>query len=74
MEGLLRYDEKNRLVQVSPNVRLRDGATFWLRENARGVMASRHRRHFVFAWQTVVDPATASEYAFSCIRSRTLKQ
>ncbi|HEX4996893.1 MAG TPA: peptide ABC transporter substrate-binding protein [Terriglobia bacterium] len=67
MEGLLRYDASGHL---APAVAERweinaGGATFWLRENAlwsdgKPVTA----RDFVFAWQTVVDPATASEYAF----------
>src|SRR5262245_11431480 len=67
MEGLLRYDEKNRLVPgVAERWEIRpDGATFWLRENAfwsDGKPVTAH--DLVFAWQTVVDPATASEYAF----------
>jgi oligopeptide transport system substrate-binding protein len=67
MEGLLRYDEKNRLV---PGVAERweihpEGATFWLRDNALWSDGQPVTAHdFVFAWQTVVDPATASEYAF----------
>jgi oligopeptide transport system substrate-binding protein len=67
MEGLLRYDEKNRLIPgVAERWEIRpDGATFWLREDAlwsdgKAVTA----QDFVFAWQTVVDPATASQYAF----------
>jgi oligopeptide transport system substrate-binding protein len=40
-------------------------ATFWLRENAAWSDGKPVTAHdFVFAWQTVVDPATASEYAF----------
>ncbi len=67
MEGLLRYDANNRLV---PGVAERweigaDGARFWLREDARWSDGQPVTAHdFVFAWQTVVDPATASEYAF----------
>jgi oligopeptide transport system substrate-binding protein len=67
MEGLLRYDEKNRLVPgVAERWEIRpDGATFWLRENARWSDGQPVTAHdFVFAWQTVLDPATASEYAF----------
>lgn len=67
MEGLLRYDEKNRLVPgVAERWEIRpDGATFWLRENALWSDGKPVTAHdFVFAWQTVVDPATASEYAF----------
>jgi oligopeptide transport system substrate-binding protein len=66
MEGLLQYDERNRLVGgVAERWQLRpDGATFWLRRNARWsdgrpVTA----RDFVFAWRTAVTPATASQYA-----------
>ncbi len=67
MEGLLRYDANNRLV---PGVAERweigpDGARFWLREDATWSDGQPVTAHdFVFAWQTVVDPATASEYAF----------
>ena len=67
MEGLLQYDERNRLVPgVAERWELRaDGATFWLRADARWsdgrpVTA----QDFVFAWQQVVAPATASPYAF----------
>src|SRR5262249_52445124 len=55
MEGLLRYDEKNRLVGgIAERWEIRsDGATFWLRNNAlwsdgKPVTAN----DFVFAWQT----------------------
>jgi oligopeptide transport system substrate-binding protein len=67
MEGLLRYDEHNEL---APGVAERweigeRTARFYLRESARWsdgkpVTAD----DFVFAWQTVVDPKTASEYSF----------
>src|SRR5688572_16072525 len=67
VEGLLRYDARN---QLAPGVAQRweirpEGATFWLREDARWsdsrpVTAA----DFVFAWRKVVDPANASEYAF----------
>lgn len=67
MEGLLRYDSQDRLVPgVAERWEIRsDGATFWLRDDARWsdgrpVVAD----DFVFAWQQVVDPANASEYAF----------
>ena len=67
MESLLRYDENNRLVAgMAERWDIReDGATFWIRENARWsdgepVTAA----DFVFAWQTALDPASASEYAF----------
>ena len=67
MEGLLRFDENN---QLAPGVAERweireDGATFWLRPDARwsdGVPVTAH--DFVFAWRTAISPATASEYAF----------
>ncbi len=67
MEGLLRYDPTNKLV---PGVASRweidaAGATFWLRENARWSDGEPVTAHdFIFAWQRVLDPATASEYAF----------
>jgi oligopeptide transport system substrate-binding protein len=67
MEGLLRYDENNRL---APGVAERwevngTEATFWLRDNARwsdGAPVTAH--DFVFAWQTAIDPRNASEYGF----------
>ena len=67
MEGLLRFDENNRLAPgVAERWEVReDGATFWLREEARwsdGLPVTAH--DFVFAWRTSVDPATASQYAF----------
>ena len=67
MEGLLRYDASNRLV---PGVAERwdvrpDGATFWLRDDARWSDGRPVTAHdFVFAWRNAVDPANASEYAF----------
>ena len=67
MEGLLRYDASNRLV---PGVAERwdvrpDGATFWLRDDARWSDGRPVTAHdFVFAWHKVVDPANASQYAF----------
>ncbi|HEY8521089.1 MAG TPA: peptide ABC transporter substrate-binding protein [Gammaproteobacteria bacterium] len=66
-EGLLRYDARN---EVAPGVAERweirpDGATFWLREDARWSDGRPVTAHdFVFAWRTVVDPATAADYAF----------
>jgi oligopeptide transport system substrate-binding protein len=67
MEGLLRYDRHGDIVPgVAERYTLReDGATFHLRADARwsdGVPVTAD--DFVFAWRTVVDPATASEYAF----------
>ena len=67
MEGLLRYDEHQRLeAGVAERWDLRDnGATFWLREDALWSDGQPVTAHdFVFAWQTALDPATASEYAF----------
>ena len=66
-EGLIAYDNENQLVPgVAERWELReDGATFWLRDDAfwsDGKPVTAH--DFVFAWQRVVDPATASEYAF----------
>ncbi len=66
MEGLLTYDASNEL---SPGVAERwelrqDGATFWLRRNARWSDGKPVTAHdFVFAWRTAVDPKTASQYA-----------
>ncbi|TNF89798.1 MAG: peptide ABC transporter substrate-binding protein [Gammaproteobacteria bacterium] len=67
IEGLLRYDENNRLAPaVAERWELREnGATFWLREDARwsdGAPVTAH--DFVFGWQTGLNPANASEYAF----------
>jgi len=67
MEGLLRYDQDNRIV---PGVAWRwrislTDATFELREDARWSDGSPVTAHdFVYAWRTALDPATASEYAF----------
>jgi oligopeptide transport system substrate-binding protein len=67
LEGLLRYDANGVLV---PGVAERwevgtEGATFWLREDARWSDGQPVTAHdFVFAWRTAVDPATASQYAF----------
>ena len=67
MEGLLGYDDDNQLAPgVAERWELReDGATFWLRDDAywsdgKPVTAD----DFVFAWRKVLDPATASIYAF----------
>jgi len=67
MEGLLRYDAAGRLVGGVAERWAIDGleATFHLRADARWsdgrpVTAD----DFVFAWQTALDPANASEYAF----------
>jgi oligopeptide transport system substrate-binding protein len=67
MESLLRRGPGTTLLPgVAERWEITDtGATFWLRDNARwsdGVPVTAH--DFVFAWRKVVDPATASEYAF----------
>ncbi|MBM3779040.1 MAG: peptide ABC transporter substrate-binding protein [Acidimicrobiia bacterium] len=67
MEGLIRYDASNDLVPgVAERWEIRpEGATFWLREDARWSDGRPVTAHdFVFAWRKVVDPANASEYAF----------
>jgi oligopeptide transport system substrate-binding protein len=67
MEGLLRYDERNR---IAPGVAERwefreNGATFWLREDARWSDGRPVTAHdFVFSWRLGLDPVNASEYAF----------
>ena len=67
IEGLLRYDQNN---QLAPGMAERwlvedDGATFWIRQDARWSDGSPVTAHdFVFAWRLGVDPANASEYAF----------
>lgn len=67
MEGLLNYNDTGDLVPgVAERWEIReDGATFWLRDEAKwsdGVPVTAH--DFVFSWQRVLDPATASEYSF----------
>ena len=66
MEGLLRYDQHQRLV---PGVAERweitaEQATFNLREAlwSDGEPVTAH--DFIFAWRTALDPDNASEYAF----------
>jgi len=66
MEGLLQYSERNTLAPgVAERWQLRDdGATFWLRRNARWSDGKPVTAHdFVFAWRRAVLPATASQYA-----------
>lgn len=66
-EGLIAYDEE---AQLTPGVAERweirtDGATFWLREDARWSDGQPVTAHdFEFAWKRAIDPATASEYSF----------
>jgi len=67
MEGLLSYGPSGELVPgVAQRWELRaDGATFWLRENARWSDGEPVTAHdFVFSWRRAVDPATASDYSF----------
>lgn len=67
MEGLLRYDEQRKVVPgVAERWQIRpDGATFWLRPEARWSDGKPVTANdFVFAWRTAADPATASPYAF----------
>ena len=67
MEGLMQYDEHQALVgAVAKRWQLReDGVTFWLRNDARWSDGKPVTAHdFVFAWRKVVDPKTASQYAF----------
>lgn len=65
-EGLLRFDENNHL---APGVAERweiteNGATFWLRDNARWSDGKPVTAHdFVYAWRNTVNPKSASEYA-----------
>ena len=67
MEGLIAYDNND---QLAPGVAERweindDGATFWIREEAKWSDGEPVTAHdFEFAWRRVLDPATASEYAF----------
>lgn len=67
MESLLRRGPGTKLL---PGVAERweineQGATFWLRADARWSDGKPVTAHdFVFAWRKIVDPANASEYAF----------
>jgi len=66
-EGLLRYGPNGGIrAGVAERWDIRpEGATFWLREDARWSDGQPVTAHdFVFAWRKVVDPANASEYAF----------
>jgi oligopeptide transport system substrate-binding protein len=66
-EGLMTYDVNNELVgAAAERWELTDTkATFWLREDARWSDGKPVTAHdFVFAWQQVANPASASEYAF----------
>ncbi len=68
MEGLMQYDARNELIAgVAERWQLRaDGATFWLRRDAHWSDGKPVTAHdFAFAWQQVVAPASASQYAFA---------
>ena len=67
MEGLARYDRRGQMVPgVAERWEIDDkSATFWLNKNARwsdGKPVT--AKDFIYAWQTALDPATASEYSF----------
>ena len=66
MEGLLRYDERQRLAPgMAEHWEIdEERAVFDLREAlwSDGKPVTAH--DFVFAWRTALDPANASEYAF----------
>jgi oligopeptide transport system substrate-binding protein len=67
MEGLNRYGKDGKIVPgVAESSKITDTeATFKLRKNAKwsdGKPVT--AKDFVFGWRTVVDPKTASEYAF----------
>ncbi len=67
MEGLTAYSPTNQLIPgVAERWDIRaDGATFYLREDAKWSDGKPVTAHdFVFAWRRVVDPATASQYSF----------
>jgi oligopeptide transport system substrate-binding protein len=67
MEGLTRYDEVGNIAPaVAEKWEINDKtATFKLRKDARWSDGSViTAKDFVFAWRTVLDPKTASEYSF----------
>ena len=67
MQGLTSRDKTGKIVPgVAESWKLdATTATFKLRKNAKWSDGKPVTAHdFVFAWQTVVDPATASKYAF----------
>jgi len=66
-EGLMRWDAQNKLaLGVAERYELTDaGTTFYLRKDAKWSDGKPVTAHdFVFAWRKVIEPATASEYAF----------
>jgi oligopeptide transport system substrate-binding protein len=67
MEGLLRMNMNDQLeAGIAERWEVNEtDATFWLREDARWSDGEPITAHdFVFAWTTVLKPATASEYSF----------
>ena len=67
MEGLTQYGPNGDIIPgVAERWELReDGATFWLRRDARWSDGKPVTAHdFVFAWRQVVKPSTGSQYAF----------
>lgn len=67
MEGLVQYDAEGNLAPaIATRWQIReDGATFWLREEARwsdGEPVT--AQNFVYAWRRAVSPEAASQYAF----------
>jgi oligopeptide transport system substrate-binding protein len=67
MEGLTRYDRRGNIVPgVAERWEVTDTeATFWLRKDARWSDGSPVTADdFITAWQNVLKPETASEYAF----------
>lgn len=67
MEGLMRYDAQNRLQPaVAESYKLTaKGVHFLLKPHARWSDGKAVTAHdFVFAWRKVLEPATASQYAF----------
>lgn len=67
LEGLLSYDYYDQLVPgVAERWEIRDdGATFWLREEARWSDGQPVTAHdFVFSWRKLVDPTGGSLYSF----------
>ena len=76
-EGLIAYDEE---AQLTPGVAERweirtDGATFWLREDARWSDGQPVTAHdFEFAWKRAIDPALPPNIPSSFIPSKMPKR
>lgn len=67
MEGLVQYDADGGLAPaIATRWEVRaDGATFWLREDARWSDGEAVTAHdFVYAWRRAISPDTGSQYAF----------